>query len=73
MKERQKEIPNERGANTHLQKPIQLILTALRYRHHAEHEGGEDQEANIMHCAEDCGRGGAQEGRVDRAWEGMCE
>jgi hypothetical protein len=55
----------------HLQKPIQLILTALLYRHRAEHQSGEEQEAQVVHCAEDCGRGGAQEGGVDRARESV--
>jgi hypothetical protein len=32
---------------------------------------GEEQEAQVVHCAEDCGRGGAQEGGVDRAREGV--
>jgi hypothetical protein len=39
----------------------------------AEHDGGEEQEANIMHCAQYCGRGGAQEGGVNRAREGVRE
>src|SRR5436305_1461174 len=55
------------------QNPFAMLTQrrARLYRHRAEHQSGEEQEAQVVHCAEDCGRGGAQEGGVDRAREGV--